>query len=312
MRRMLGMMAAGLAFVLPQPAVAQDGAAEQAESDGEGEALPEDFDLGQLIGGMFGELYAAEPLTPEQEARLPAATQAAAVALPDGLYGRIMRQAVDGLVGPLLGTLSAPSKADLAKRVGLSADELPELDDEQTGRLADLLDPHAEERASLVLDTAMAAMEKVFAELEGPMREGLAKVYAARFEEPQLAEINTFLATPTGELYASESLAAFTDPQMMSALMRSMPLVIAQVPEAMAGIEQAMASLPEPRTFADLSADERGELAGALGLSVAELEEGMARAAAVEDEQEALESEGWDDWDEDPDEGETEGDSSAV
>ena len=277
MRRSIFKLLAASALALgASPVLAQneDGAVE----GGLGEA----FDLEGILGGLLGDLYQPIPLTAEQDARLPEASAAAAVALPDGLYGRMMRQAIEGIVTPLTEKFATPSQEDLAGKVGVAEGDLPELDEGQRKRLGALLDPYAEERTRVMMGGVMTALETVFGHLEGPMREGLAKIYASRFTAPQLGEINAFLATPTGQVYASESLAAFTDPQMMGAMMRALPSVVTVLPQTRLELKTLEESVPAPRTYSDIPPADREELAAALGLTVEELQAGMARAAEGE------------------------------
>ena len=300
MRGSIFKLMAATSFLAASPAVAQSN--EQGVGDAVEGDLGEAFDLEGILGGLLGDLYKPVPLTAEQETRLPEAAAAAAVALPDGLYGRMMRQAIEGIVTPLTDKFATPSQEELAQKVGVSAEDLPDLDEDQRKRLGALLDPYAQERTRVMMGGVMTALETVFGHLEGPMREGLAKVYASRFTAPQLGEINAFLATPTGQAYASESLAAFTDPQMMGAMMRALPSVVTLLPQTMLDLKALEESVPAPRTHSDIPEAEREELATALGLTLEELEEGMARAAEGKADEWEWEDEadedGWEDYEE--------------
>jgi hypothetical protein len=227
---------------------------------------------------MLEDAFATEPLTPAQEARLPEATKAVALVVPVGFYARLMDRMMKRMLGPLFGHAAVMSTEALAARVGLDSGDLPELDEDTRKRLTVILDPAAEQRADAISEVLTGSMAQIYSQLEGPMREGLAKAYAARFDHSQLADINAFFATPTGAVYASESVAAFTDPQMMGAMMQSLPLVMQQVPQMIGAFEAALAGLPEPRDYTDLSAEDRRQLATAFNLSETDLRAGMARA----------------------------------
>src|SRR5690606_39986387 len=56
-------------------------------------------------------------------------------------------------------------------------------------------------------------ISEVLADMEPPMRTGMAKAYARKFSGAQLTDLNTFLATPTGQLYAGEWMALQADPR---------------------------------------------------------------------------------------------------
>ena len=73
----------------------------------------------------------------------------------------------------------------------------------------------------------------------------------------------------------------------MAASMESLPVIMGSIGELETEMEAAVADLPEPRTFAQLSADERTRLAELLGWSVEELEANMLVAEELRREEEA-------------------------
>jgi hypothetical protein len=236
----------------------------------------------QLIQALE-QAYKPEPLTPEQQERLPAATRAAGRVMPNGFYARIMQSSMDRIMGPLLDQFTVPSVEDLAKDIGYQGSKKPQLDAATTKRLLLVIDPVADQRAKVATGLIMSKIVDMMSQFEGPIREGLAKSYAVRFTDQQLADINAFFATPTGEVYASQSMEAFTDPQTMSAMAQTMPLFVQQfqqqLPQIFGGLQEALSKMPSPRTFSDLSPPERQQLATAFGISVDQLRTSMARVA---------------------------------
>ena len=63
-------------------------------------------------------------------------------------------------------------------------------------------------------------------------REGLARAYAKHFDAAELAEINAFFATPTGNRYAATSMGMYMDPQLMAEIPDMMPVIVGHVAEA--------------------------------------------------------------------------------
>ncbi|MXO86127.1 hypothetical protein GRI38_08810 [Altererythrobacter aurantiacus] len=254
----------------------------KAEPEDEGELSA--GDQTKLLSVM-GDLFAAEPLTPQQEQRLPAASAVAADVLPAGFYGKMMSDMMDSIMSPLLAMMNGPlgAQALIERKVGLGGDEFPQLSDEESTQVVALLDPAASERADVLRNRMTTWMSGFFTKLEEPMRDGLSRAYAVRFDEGELAQIQQFFATPTGGKYASESMAIFADPQVMSAMMQSVPMMMESLPEMTAQMESAMANLPPERSYEDLSGSERQRLASLLNLSEAELRERMEAAAAAQE-----------------------------
>ncbi len=230
---------------------------------------------------MLGQMFQADPLTPEQEARLPIASQVVNQVMPEGFYGEMMGEMMDGVMGPLFGMLTGPLGADglIARKVGLDDDAMPELSDEEASEIVALLDPAAEQRGDVIQTVMMEWMQGMFTQMEPPMREGLSKAYAVRFDEAELADVQAFFATGTGAKYATESMAIFADPQIMSAMMQTMPAVMGSVGDMAESMEAAMAELPAERGYNELSAAQRSRLATLVSLSEADLKMQMEMAA---------------------------------
>ena len=81
----------------------------------------------------------------------------------------------------------------------------------------------------VILETVGSMMRDVGQTVEGPMREGYARAFAKRFDRAQLGEIESFFSTPTGSAFASESMTLFSDPQVMSSIMGTMPAMFEQM-----------------------------------------------------------------------------------
>ena len=255
-----------LSLAVSAPAMAQDivmgeiegeVAIDDAEADG---AMDEAAVLAMMSG-----LFQAEPLTAEQEARLPAATAIVATMMPEGFYGEIMRDMMEKTMRPMMAMFSEPDFI-LASRLTLDEAALAELSDAEKQELLTMLDPAWDQRADTMVDALISNMGGAFAAVEPPVRAGLAKAYAVRFDEAQLADISTFFATPTGGEFARQSMALFADPQVMGATMEAMPEMIGSFTEMETAMEAALESLPAERDYADLSMAQRARMADLLGV----------------------------------------------
>ena len=266
MRKLIACLVGGLALACAFPAAAQDGG--------------EDEDI---FAAMMS-LFAPEPLTAEEEARLPAAQAIVAKVVPPGTMGEMMSSLYGGMLGPIMDMALQPSSAEAAKQLGVDPDEL-ELDAEQSAEVLALLDPVWRERQERTLAATQSAIGKMMTAMEPAMRDAMAQLYAINFDARELADIEAFFSTDSGAAFARKSFTMASDPRMMGAMMQSMPQMMGSFAEMEADMAAAVADLPPARGFADLDAAQRARLAELTGLEEAALEESMARAAAEAEDQ---------------------------
>ncbi len=266
-RRKLTVFAAPLALSVAAmlPAQAQD-------------SQPAEAQMAEL-GEMFANMFTAEPLTPEQEARLPLASELVGKIMPEGFYARMMDETLGSILQPIMSVMPRTMPAaEIAAYLGQPTEQIAALDADQLAMLSDTLDPAYGERMDLGMSYMMGEMVAQMAGLEPYMRDGLSRAYAARFTQAQLEDIAAFFATDTGALYATESMMVFADPQVMSASMQAMPMVMEDMPRIMGEMQELMAAADQPRSFGELSGEERNAIAGMLGIAVPELQESMKAA----------------------------------
>lgn len=253
---------AALALVAAAPAAAQS--ASEIESD---EVTQEQMnEFAAMMGGLFG----TDPLKEEEVARLPEAQAVVRAMMPDGFYGAMMSDVMNTTMRPMMALFTKPEFV-LGTRLDLDEETLGALDEETQTKLVALLDPAHDRRVDVMLQAVTGGMGEAFAALEAPMRDGLSKAYATRFDEGQLADIATFFATPTGSIYAKESMALFADPQVMQSMMQAIPTMIGSFGSMETAMKDAMESLPAERRLEDLDAAERARMADLLGVEVSAL-----------------------------------------
>ena len=263
MRNVLKTATFSLALAMTTPAWAQDEVEVTTEIPaGDGMA-----DLAKMMGGIFQ----TEPLTAEEEARLPQAEALVGTMMPEGFYGTMMSDMMDKIMRPMMSMFTQP-KFVLAGRLEIDEERIDALDEEQRAELASLLDPGYAERADAIIAVMTDKMGGAFSVMEKPMRKGLSKAYAVRFDENQLADIAAFFATPTGEIYAREQMALFADPQVMQSSMQALPAIMGSFGDMETAITEAMATLPAERSYADLTEAQRARMAELLGVDATALE----------------------------------------
>ena len=240
------------------PTLAQEVASDELTQD--------DADaLASMMGGMFGE---AEPLTQEQQGRLPIAQKVVSKLFPEGTYAKMMQDSMQPMMQGMLGDLAGKPAISLMKLTGLGMSDLAALDETQLEQAAALLDPAADERNAAMGEVTVAMITDVMNQIEPAYRAGLTRAYAVRFSEAELADLDGFFSTKTGGRYAGESFLIFADPQVMSAMNDMMPAMMEMMPTMMGQMAEVAERYPEGRRFSDLDAGEKNQLAELLGVSL--------------------------------------------
>ncbi len=254
------MVAAALVCAVPAAAQEDPEHSESAMSPG---------DLDEFAGMMAG-LFQTEPLTEEQNARLPAAQAVVGEMMPDGFYGEMMAGMMDKMLRPMLTMFSQPEFV-LGARLAVDAETIEALEEAEQAELTAMLDPAYQARGDAMVAVLTSRMGGMFTAMEGPMREGLSKAYAVRFDDAQLADIAAFFATPTGGEYARESMALFADPQVMQASMQALPAMMSGFGDIESAMREAMTALPAERGYDDLTEAQRKRMAELLDVDPAQL-----------------------------------------
>jgi hypothetical protein len=237
---------------------------------------------------LFGDMFPVEPLTPEQEARLPQAQRIIARMIPDGTMAEMMGTMFDKMLGPMLAAAEAPAMDAVTKGTGIAAAGL-DLTPERAAEIAVLFDPAYAERHEREKALFPALMRDMMSAMEPMMRKAMSELYAIHFSATELDGIEAFFQSDIGTSYARKSFSLASDPRVMGATMQAMPELMFLFSEMERKMVEASADLPPRRSFADLSAAEKKRVADAMGYSVAELEAEAARAASpVEIESEPI------------------------
>lgn len=218
-----------------------------------------------LIGAMA--LFVAVPATAQTAARtVPASTatvDAERLALarktvdglwPSGTYARMMDRMMGGMVDDVMGSMLDMKPADIAAMIDEPDADVPTRPAKPRKPMPDTSlreeirksDPHFEERMRITSRVMGEEMGRIGALIEPKMRDGLAVAVATRFSAPQLAEINGFFATDSGQALASELMMLWTDPAVLKSIMGSLPEVMKAMPAAFKRVEAATAHLPRP------------------------------------------------------------------
>jgi len=269
---------ASLALLAAAPLAAQDDSA-PAEAD----------ELANMFRNMFGE---AEPLTTEQEARMPAAETVVGKIFPAGTYAKMMNDTMKPMMDGMMGSFMDLPMNEIAKLTGLYGEDMPELGEGSVNEVMAILDPAFQDRTKLISDVTIQLVTDIITQIEPAYRDGLARAYAVRFTEAELTDLNGYFSTPIGAKYAGESILIYTDPQVMSAMNEMMPAMMGMMPEMMGQIAVASEQFPPARTFSELDEAEKAKLAELLGTTEEELvaSEPAMEAETLEQDEVAVEA----------------------
>ena len=197
-----------------------------------------DFDLSKMMS-VLEKLFPAQP-DPAPE-RLALATVAAAGMLPAGTYSAMF----DDMMGSVVDRILSLSDADL----GADKDGDKEKGASSTTLRNEIAkeDPYFDERMKIMQRVIREELVKISAVMEPKLREGLSRSIARRFDEKQLREINTFIATDTGKSFAAQTMRMWMDPEVMRSMAQTIPHMITALPGAMARLEAETSHLPKPK-----------------------------------------------------------------
>jgi len=197
---------------------------------------------------VFDKLFPPQP--DPDPARLTAARGVAIHMWPDGTYGMLL----DSFVGSMANTVLDLKPADLAmfddKKSDKDGGKKPLMAAKDPNlTLRDQLrrdDPYFDRRVAAITAALRIEFARMSPLLEPNLREGLSRALARRFTEPQLADLDAFYRSPTGQAYARESLKMWFDGDVMRSTINSMPTLILQLPGAMERVDAAAKSFPMP------------------------------------------------------------------
>ncbi|WP_017671776.1 DUF2059 domain-containing protein [Blastomonas sp. AAP53] len=218
-RARLALAGVALAALAPTPAVAQ---AEPAATLEPGDQAPVD------------------------PARLAAARPVVEKLWPLGTYRRMMDSVMNGMMQQVMNQMFDMRAGDFAKAAGASEGDADATGDKTLGELASEADPHFRERTRIATDVMMREMIPLVEKLEPGIRDALATVYARKFSAEQLADMDRFFATPSGQAFAAEFMMTFVNPELMGQMQSFVPELMAAMPAIAAKVEAATAHLPPP------------------------------------------------------------------
>lgn len=189
------------------------------------------------------------PAAQVDPARLAIAERIVAALVPPGIYARIMSDKMPAMMDAMTAQMSGMSAADL----GVSGSAAGA--NGTMGQTLTKLDPAYRERMAITNRVMFAEMGTIFGRMEPRLRAGLSRAFARKYTAPQLTDMATFFATPSGKAFANDYLTTFVDPEVMSEMMAMTPELMKAMPAIMKKVDAATAHLPKPGAAAPTQAD---------------------------------------------------------
>ena len=166
--------------------------------------------------------------------RLASARSTIDVMWQKGTLGSLYLGMLDGVVDRGL----ALHESDLAQMTGKAADaKASPLTFRQT---LTAKDPRFEQKLTTIRQLVGKEINKVSDGIEPGFREGLARSVARRFDAKQIADINAFLATPTGHAFGPQAMQLWFDPDVLRGMIAAFPQLIKMGPEMAKDLQAAM------------------------------------------------------------------------
>lgn len=242
-----------------QPLAAQDEAAQDA------------------MAAMMG-AFEVEPLTPEQQARLPLAEAVVRQIVPEGVMSTLSTTTYKDIFEPLR-EITEPSNPDVFELIGYNGNQL-RLTDEQIIEITSIVDPAWKEREALKRVLIERAVQNFMIAMEPAVRKGTSEAYAIHFTARQLEELSAFFSTPTGSAYAAKSLELASNARIASAIIDAMPSAIDELSKTGIAFEREVVRLPKRLTYQALTIEQKRRLLEITGLVDDDLKDGMDSVAA--------------------------------
>ncbi|RYD43746.1 MAG: DUF2059 domain-containing protein [Sphingomonadales bacterium] len=217
---------------------------------------------------LVEKMFDTSSLPPIEPARLALAQKTMGALIPAGSLERMMDNLYGKMFKTIMGEFGGQSDLMLSIKTGVESDQIAKLDEATKGKVADMFDPHRKEREDQITRVVKPLISEVLGDMEPPMRDGMSKAYARKFTAAQLTDLNGFLATPTGAIYANEWMALQADPEVMLAVIKAVPPLITKFIDRAPQIEKDMKDLPKEKQLSDFDDKELAKLAKLMKVDV--------------------------------------------
>lgn len=259
---------------VPTPPEVEDEASSEYDSKASAEAAKAKMqkEMDEAIA-LVEKMFDTSSLPPIEPARLALAQKTMGALIPAGSLEKMIDNLYGKMFKTIMGEFGGQSDLMLSIQTGVESEQIAKLDEATKAKVADMFDPHRKEREDQITKVIKPLISEVLGDMEPPMREGMSKAYARKFTAAQLTDLNGFLATPTGTLYANEWMALQADPEVMVAVIKAVPPLITKFIDRAPELEKDFKDLPKEKQLSDFDDKELGKLAKLMKVDVKVLKE---------------------------------------
>ncbi|MEY3703177.1 MAG: hypothetical protein RLZZ561_797 [Pseudomonadota bacterium] len=193
----------------------------------------------------FSQPVAASADAAADSARLAAATRVVDRLWPSGTYRRMMDATLNQVMDQVTQSMFGMKASDFVPPADAKAKR--DVGNKTMAEMAEQDDPHFRERMKITMDVMVREMVPLIEQTEPDVRAALARIYARDYSVAQLAELETFLKSPTGIAFSERWITATADPEMMKTLQSFIPKMMQAMPGIMQKAQAATAHLPAPK-----------------------------------------------------------------
>ena len=144
---------------------------------------------GEAAMAAMAGAFKVDPLTAEQQARLPLAQTIVGKIMPPGTMNEVMGAMSQSILGPLAALASTPTPGDAVRMLGADPDSVV-LDDVTAKEVIGIIDPAWKDRREQSVAVTQETMTKVMGAMEPVIRKAMAEIYAVHFSTPELTDID--------------------------------------------------------------------------------------------------------------------------
>ena len=188
------------------------------------------------------------PLPPVDPARLALARVSAGVWFRDGSMARIVDNMLSSKPDSYASSMLDLTLSQLAGMAGMPLPAMKGVENNMTLRqMMAKNDPYFDQRMAAIHTVVVAEINRLAPRFEPQIRDGLAQSMARRFTAGQLADMNRFLTTPSGQAFADDSYLMWLDPAVFRSMLGTVPGLVGEVPGVMARVKAANDRFPSPK-----------------------------------------------------------------
>lgn len=195
----------------------------------------------EAVMGAIDKMFPAQP--EPDPARLALARTTVRAMWPDGAYANMM----SGFMGNIFDGVMQMKKSDLAPLAKKADKSAKATDNLSIHDQAAAKDPYFDQRMAAIRGLIDEEVGKMSTVIDPRMRDGLARAIARRFDGRQLADINAFFATPSGNALATQYMQLWTDPDTMRSMIGAFPEMMKLMPDAAQKLKAIDAKFPKPK-----------------------------------------------------------------